>query len=147
MSGAFPDWIRHPGFVRICQVVMGVVFVGSGLAKLGDLQAFAGQLHNFRLVPIAAENVIAFSLPWIEVVAGLALILKIQPRSGAWVVTGLLAIFTLGVITAMARGLSFECGCFGKADSSRVGLVKLLQNAGMLLLAAIGTLRTRSRGV
>ena len=145
MNGAFFDWIRHPGLIRACRIVMGAVFVGSGLAKLGDLQAFAIQLHNFRLVPIVAENVVAVLLPWVEVVAGLAMILNVRARSGALVVTGLLLLFTLGVIAAMARGLSFECGCFGKADSSRVGLVKVLQNTGMLLLAAIGTLRARRR--
>jgi hypothetical protein len=40
----------------------------------------------------------------------------------------------------MARGLDFECGCFGTADHTRVGAFKLAQNLAMLAVAA-GALR------
>ena len=135
------QWLRHPLVVRGSQIVMGVVFAWAALAKLGDLQGFADQVHNFRMVPIFAENIVALLLPWIELVAALALMSNIRPRSGAVVVTGLLAAFTIAVIVALMRGLDIECGCFGTSDASRVGLVKITQNLGMLVLGWIGCRR------
>ena len=129
--------------VRVCRIAIGVIFAATGLAKLGDLQAFADQVHNFRIVPIATENLLAFTLPWIEVVAALALVLNLRARPAALLATALMIVFTVAVIAALARGLDIECGCFGTADAARVGLKKVAQNVGMLILAAIGSLRPR----
>jgi putative oxidoreductase len=76
-------------------------------------------------------------------VAGLALVLGIRPRAGAWVAGVLLAGFTIGVALAMARGLNFQCGCFGTADATRIGWSKLGENLGMLALAVLGSLKPR----
>jgi len=76
-------------------------------------------------------------------VAGLALVLGVRPRAGAWVAGVLLAGFTVGVALAMARGLNFTCGCFGTADATRIGWAKLAENLGMLALAALGSSRAR----
>ena len=122
--------LRHPGAIRAAQIVLGILFGWAALAKLADLSAFALQVHNFRLLPIAAENLVAMLLPWVELVAALSLVLRIRPRAGAWVAGVLLALFTVGVALAMARGLDFECGCFGKASSTRGGWGKLAQNLG-----------------
>ncbi len=135
------ELLRNDRLIRLCQIAIGLIFAVAGMAKLGDLGAFAEQIHNFRIVPAATENLLALSLPWIEVVAALALVLNIRARSGAVVVTGLMAVFTVAVLAALARGLDIECGCFGTADASRVGLIKVGQNVVMLLVAAIGTVR------
>jgi uncharacterized membrane protein YphA (DoxX/SURF4 family) len=135
------ELLRHPIFVRICQFVLGGLFVWAGLAKLGDPHSFADQVHNFRLVPVALENVVAMTLPWIELLAGLALITRIRARAGAATASILMAAFTLGVAIAFARGLDVECGCFGTADASRVGVLKLVENLGMLALGLVGSQR------
>ncbi|MBZ5639142.1 MAG: hypothetical protein LAO51_10375 [Acidobacteriia bacterium] len=118
--------------IRVGQIVIGLVFATASLSKIGDLPAFALQVHNFRIAPVWSENLIAMALPWVELVAALSLLLGVRPRAGAVVVTALMAGFTVGVILAMARGLDFECGCFGTADHTRVGAIKLLENLAML---------------
>ena len=135
------ELLRNDRLIRLCQIAIGLIFAVAGMAKLGDLGAFAEQIHNFRIAPAATENLLALSLPGIEVVAALALVLNIRARSGAVVVTGLMAVFTVAVLAALARGLDIECGCFGTADASRVGLIKVGQNVVMLLVAAVGTVR------
>lgn len=133
--------LRHPGLVRAAQIVLGFLFGWAALAKIVDLSAFALQVHNFRLLPIALESLVAMLLPWVELVAAMALVLGVRRRAGAFVAAVLLAVFTLGVASAMARGLDFECGCFGKANATRVGWGKLGENVGMLVLAWIAALR------
>ena len=128
---------------RGAQILLGLLFLIASLAKIVDVTSLARQVHNFRLVPLWSEHLVAMTLPWIELMAGLALVLGIRARAGAWVAGALLLAFSVGIVLAMARGLNFECGCFGTADGTRVGWTKLGENLGMLVLAAVGSLRPR----
>jgi len=136
------QWLTHPVTVRVAQLAVGAIFLASGLAKIGDIGAFAQQVHNFRLSPVFAENLIAMSLPWIELMAALALLLKVRPRSAALITSFMMVVFTVAVAVALSRGLDFECGCFGTGDATRVGWTKLFQNVGMLGLSLIALVRS-----
>jgi uncharacterized membrane protein YphA (DoxX/SURF4 family) len=135
--------LRHAVVRRASQLVLGLVLVVAALAKLVDPGALATQVHNFHLVPLWSENLLAMALPWIELLAGLSLLLGIRPRAGAWVGAAAMLVFTVAVAVSMARGLDFACGCFGTADATRIGGVKLAQNLGLLALAVVGSLRSR----
>jgi uncharacterized membrane protein YphA (DoxX/SURF4 family) len=135
--------LRHPVLVRLCGLAVGALLLVAALAKLGELEGFARQLHNFHLAPLGAENLLAMTLPWIELVAGLSLLLGVRPRSGAWVAAGFMVVFTVAVGLAMARGLNIECGCFGSADATRIGWSKLGQNLVFTAGALIASLRPR----
>jgi len=139
-------FLMHPTVRRGAQIVCGLIFLAAALPKIADLPAFAGNIHNFHLepvVPVAATNLLAVAIPWIELVAGLALVTGVRPRAGALVYTLLLAAFTAGVVAAMARGLSFECGCFGKAGAATIGVKKLAENLGMLALGIVASVERR----
>ena len=137
------DLLRHPTLIRVCQIATGVLFAFAGLAKVGDPASFAAQVHNFRLVPVALENLVAMTLPWVEIVTALALVLGLRARAAAWLATASMAAFTVAVVLALVRGLDIECGCFGTADASRVGVMKVLQNVGFLAVAWVASLRAR----
>jgi putative oxidoreductase len=128
---------------RGAQVVLGLLFLAAALAKIVDPASLAREVHNFRLVPFWSEHLVAITLPWVELVAGLALVLGIRARAGAWLTGALLVGFTIGVVLAMARGLNFECGCFGTAGGTRVGWAKLGENLGMIAIAVVGSLRRK----
>ena len=136
-------WLSRPATVRTCQILIGLLFAVAALAKLGDLHAFAQQVHNFRLVPGVLENFVAMTLPWVELVAALALLSGFRARSAGVVVALLMTVFSLGVLLAMVRGLDIECGCFGTGDATRVGVAKVLQNAALLGLALVASVRPR----
>jgi len=143
---AIPAFLLHPAARRAAQLVAGLIFLASALAKISDLSAFAQSVHNFRLepvIPIIATNILAMTIPWVELVAGLALVSGVRPRAGAVVYTVLLSVFTIGVIAAMARGLSFDCGCFGKASAGPVGAKKLAENLAMIAVGVIATFERR----
>jgi uncharacterized membrane protein YphA (DoxX/SURF4 family) len=134
---ALRRFLGHPLVLRGSQLAVGIVFVAAALAKIGDPGYFAGQVHNYRLVPIVTENLVAMMLPWVELVAGVALVLGLRARAAALICTVLMALFTVGVALAVARGLDFECGCFGKADATRIGYRKLFENVVLTAVAAI----------
>jgi putative oxidoreductase len=144
--GALRSFLLHPTVRRGAQIAAGVILIAAALPKIADLAAFAGSVHNFRLepvVPVAATNLLAITIPWVELVAGLALVAGVRPRAGAVVYTVLMAAFTLGVVAAMARGLSFECGCFGKAGAATIGIRKLAENVVMLAVGAVAAFERR----
>lgn len=141
--GALAGLLRMPWVVRLARVAIGLVFLAAALGKIGDTAAFAGQIVNYRLLPLAPVNLLAATLPWIELLAGLALVLGVRPRSGAVVAFALMLVFTVAVGSAWARGLDFECGCFGKASAATIGARKFAENLGLTLLAAIAALAPR----
>ena len=134
-------FLRDRRTIRVSQILVGLVFLSAALPKIGDMGSFASQVHNFRLIPVAFENLLAIVLPWVELVAGLTLVLGVRARAGALVTAVLSAVFLIAIAQAVARGFDIECGCFGTADGSRVGVVKLLEDAGYLVLALIGVQR------
>ena len=136
-------FLTSPTTIRVSQIAIGTLLAWAGLAKIGDLRGFAEQRHNFRMMPIPLENLIAMTLPWIELVAALALVFRVRARAGAMMAVLLLATFTIAILAAMVRGLDIECGCFGTHDATRVGWVKIGQNLLMLTLAWVGSLRAR----
>ncbi len=138
-----PRVLTSPWLVGLCRIAVGVVFIAAALAKIGDPGSFATQIHHFRIAPVALENLVAVLLPWVELLTGLALVLQVRPRSGAWLAAAMMAAFTIMVASAMARHLDFECGCFGTADATRVGAKKLLENLALTGAALIASLRAR----
>jgi len=134
-------FLRHPGTIRTSRILIGLVLVAAALPKIGDAASFAAQIHNYRMVPVAFENVMGIVLPWIELVVGLALVLGLRARAGSLAAGVLMIVFVVAVGQAVARGLDIECGCFGTGDGTRVGFVKLLEDGVYLALAAIGLQR------
>ena len=136
-------FLTHRWTVRVCQIAIGAVFVYAALPKIGDVGSFAKQVHNYRLVPIALENVFAMTLPWIELLAGVALIVGIGVRSGAVLSAGLMVVFIVAIGQAVARGLDIDCGCFGTSDAAQVGVRRIVEDFVFLALAIVGSLRAR----
>jgi uncharacterized membrane protein YphA (DoxX/SURF4 family) len=130
--------------VRIAQLAIGVILLWAALGKIGDMNEFAREVHNFHLSPLWAEHLVAMTLPWVELSAGLALVTGLRARAGAVLALALMVVFTIAVGAAWARGLDFRCGCFGKASAATIGPAKFAENVGYTLLAAIAALRPRS---
>ena len=137
--------LRHPGVIRVAQLGVAVVFLAAALGKIGEAGPFARQIGYYRLLPFGLENVLAITLPWIELVAALALLFGYRARAAAMVTAGLMGMFVFVVAAAVARNLDIECGCFGTSDASKVGTAKLIENVGLLALSLIASLGPAAR--
>src|SRR5439155_413999 len=80
---------------------------------------FARIVYHYRLIgPSAAlgfvpANTLAVTLPWIEALAGLLLIVGVWRREAALTAALLLVMFLAAVGWALAHGIDVEnCGCF-----------------------------------
>jgi putative oxidoreductase len=126
------------GWRYIFRLALGLVFIWASLAKIGDLAGFAAEMHNYHILPLALENLFAMTLPWVELVAGVALVVNLAPRAATLLLGGLLAVFLLAILSAIARDLDIACGCFGTADATRTGWIALLRDVGLLVVALLG---------
>ena len=142
-EGPIARLLSSPLLIRVCRIAVGLVMLAAALGKIGDPAAFSTQIHHYRLIPAGAENMLAILLPWVELLAGLALVLGVRARSGAWLTAAMMTVFTLAVGVAVARGLDIECGCFGTADASHVGGMKLVENLLFTGAALVASLRLR----
>jgi rhodanese-related sulfurtransferase len=76
---------------------------------------------------------VAITLPWIEVVAGVMLILGLWLVASVWLINLMTLTFIGAIASAVSRGLSIECGCFGTVGGRQVGLRAIAED--VLLLA------------
>jgi uncharacterized membrane protein YphA (DoxX/SURF4 family) len=132
-----------PWLTTRVQFVLAAIFVVAGFGKMMDPPGFAHEIHNYKLMPGVAVNVVALVLPWVEIVAGGALFFGIARRSSARIMGVLLAVFVLALTINLVRKNPVDCGCFGgpkvpKTDVQRLGDMKfvIVRDLGMLLLVA-----------
>jgi uncharacterized membrane protein YphA (DoxX/SURF4 family) len=92
--------------------ILGGVFLVASASKIPHPVDFAQSISNYALLPPSLIPLPALIVPWLEATAGLFLILGFLSSSSALVLGILSATFGLAVLTALARGLSIECGCF-----------------------------------
>lgn len=115
----------------IIRIIIGFIFIYAGAEKISDPEAFAISISNYRLLPTAAINFFAIILPWIELVAGILLIFGIAVKENSSVLFSMLLVFTIAIVISLFRGLSIDCGCFGKG--TQIGLYKLGENTLMII--------------
>lgn len=101
---------------RIMGVVVGGIFVYAGVLKVLDPVQFGLDMDNFKMLPWFVSVRLAFYLPWLEILCGLALIFRFLYRGGLSILTLLVLVFIGATVAAKARGLDITCGCFGHAS-------------------------------
>jgi len=75
----------------------------------------------------------ARTLPWLELLLGLFVVLGIGLRWASLGITALLVVFMGALTRAVVLGLQINCGCFGY-DSPKPS-TELLRDSGLLALA------------
>src|SRR5689334_5410957 len=90
---------------RILSVIIGGVFVYAGVLKVLDPVQFGIDIDNYKMLPWFVSVRLAFYLPWLEILCGLALIVGFLYRGGLSILTLLVLVFIGATIAAKARGL------------------------------------------
>src|SRR5437762_11888531 len=101
---------------RIVALIIGGIFIYAGVIKAMDPVGFANDIDNYKILPWTIGVRLAFYLPWLEILCGLAVILGLLYRGGLLILTALVSIFIAASVIAKARGLDVTCGCFGHAS-------------------------------
>jgi putative oxidoreductase len=117
MSLAVLDRIRRDDrLAALLRIGLGAVFLYAGALKAFAPLNLAGDIANYHLVPAAWVPLFAVTLPWVEILTGLALLVGWFGRGAALVAGALMAAFTVALSQALLRGIDLACGCFGGTD-------------------------------
>ena len=145
-SAALVDCLWRPVYdtllrrrVRTClayavRIGVGGVFVFAGCSKMGDVGAFAELVSRYDMLPSACVRPFAAALPFVEALAGAALVFTKWTRWSALLVAGLLLAFMAALAQAAVRGLDVSCGCFGGLSHGAHSELRLAIGRDALLL-------------
>ncbi|MFN8366585.1 MAG: MauE/DoxX family redox-associated membrane protein [Candidatus Kapaibacterium sp.] len=121
--------------ILIARLVLGTIFVMYGVDKIIAPKDFAHNILNYKMLPEVVVNIFALTLPWLETICGVLLILGVRLRANA-ILSGAMTLMFMGAVSiAMIRGLEINCGCSAHAET--VGWPKLMEDTGYLLLALL----------
>ncbi|HUS15318.1 MAG TPA: MauE/DoxX family redox-associated membrane protein [Chloroflexia bacterium] len=118
--------LTNPYLTLVSRLVLGGIFFLAGLTKLGVPAAFRASINSYEM-PLPAELVQAMAvwLPPLELGVGLWILVGLFTRFAAALSSGLMIVFLVALVQAMARGLSPDCGCFSGPDGNPIGLAVL----------------------
>ena len=135
--------LTHPWLTVRVQIALGAIFVAAALPKITDPPSFAHMIFNYRVLPGSLINISALVMPWVELLAGLALILGVWVKPARWIITLLLVTFMIAITINLARGNAIDCGCFDVSAANKTYEERihdmwfvLIRDAGMLLMVA-----------
>jgi uncharacterized membrane protein YphA (DoxX/SURF4 family) len=118
------------------RLIVGSVFVFASIEKTADPVAFAAMIDHYRIIGGTASLLSAMLLPWLELVAGITLILGVTPRGASLLIGSMTILFTAAILSGIARGLDIGCGCYTlDPDVSRIGWGKVAENVGLVILS------------
>ena len=143
--------------IAVLRVAVAGVFLVAGVMKIWDFEHvrsateiwvfpfrsatpdFTIAIQYYRLLPSPDLAVLlAIYLPWLEVVAALALFVRRVALGATAAMLGMSAMFLAAIGSAWWRGLDIACGCFGKDHAPTDFRTLILRD--LVLLAAVAAI-------
>jgi putative oxidoreductase len=132
------------GALIVGRIALAAVFLWAAYAKLRDpWMIFAMEIDAMHIVPGAAVEFLARTMPWFELLLGVLLVIGTQMRYVASTATGLLAVFFVTLLVLYLRGFQGDCGCFGPGE--QLGPKTLARDGALLALSIWVTWRAFRR--
>ena len=129
-----------PGVVALMlRVALGALFLWTGWEKTKDPNGFLFSIRSFHILPDPYAAWVAMGLPWLEILAGAALVAGLLVEGGLAVIAGMLGVFLWAIIYSWQRGLDINCGCFG-GDAATSDYHELIRRDVVLLAVTLGLL-------
>lgn len=120
--------------IWIGRLALGGIFVCAGFSKLVmpnthlwpmfvlkfsismNISSFAQQVESYKLISPEASQVVAHTLPFVEIMLGLLLLIGWRLRIWATAITLIMVGFLAVVTRAYLLHMDINCGCFGTPE-------------------------------
>jgi putative oxidoreductase len=141
--------------IWVGRLVLGGIFIYAGIAKLTmpnshlwpyiflkmsvstNLNMFQTQVESYKMLSPEAAGILARTLPFVEIIIGLMLLIGWRLKIWATLVTLIMFGF-LGVVTrAYLLHMDINCGCFGTPE--KLTGMTIVRDAAICFLALIMT--------
>ncbi|UCD71350.1 MAG: DoxX family membrane protein [Syntrophobacterales bacterium] len=113
---------------------VGLIFIYASMDKLLHPSAFAVAVYNYKILPGSLINLVAITLPWVELICGILLLIGLFPRATALILSILLLLFFSALSISLYRGIDISCGCFAVTTTvDKIGISYMVRD--LLVLA------------
>ena len=137
------------------RLVLGGIFIYAGFSKLlmpnnhlwpmfvlkfsisMNISSFAQQVESYKMISHEASQVVAQTLPFVEIVLGLLLLTGWRLRIWATAITVIMAAFLAVVTRAYLLHMDINCGCFGTPE--KLTGMTVVRDAAFTVLALLMT--------
>lgn len=143
-------WLGARWVSTVARLVVGGVYLGSSLTKIGDIDGTIRTVRAYRLLPEAIAPTFGSALPIVELCLAGLLVAGLLTRIAAGLTIVMSAMFFFGVASAWARGLEIQCGCFGNNGAAThpvPGYVRELVLNAVLIAICVWLVRRPASGV
>jgi uncharacterized membrane protein YphA (DoxX/SURF4 family) len=139
--------VKIRALALVLRIALGAILVYSAWSKLKDSWAlFAMAVDSYQVLPMWGVQLVARTLPWVELLIGVLLIVGRWMRVAAVGCSLLLLVFFGLMVRAHLKGMEINCGCFGpgEAISWRTLLRDGAMVAGSLVLTATTVMKNQN---
>lgn len=112
-----------PILTLLFRIWIGFIFAYAGYGKLMEPVAnFRGSLTEYQVIPYAWLTFISLTVPWIEFISGVFMILGLALPLTAFIQAGMCFCFltVIGSSQMLLESAGKECGCFGLTSPVRM---------------------------
>lgn len=115
--------------------LMAGFFIGLSFFKFLDLRAFAKSFSSYD--PVARRwSLYGLIYPFIELALGLMFVAGVSLRAANFMTIVILSLTTVGVYKKLQSKTESTCACLGTAFNLPLSKVTIVENVGMILMAA-----------
>jgi uncharacterized membrane protein YphA (DoxX/SURF4 family) len=130
-----------------------LILIFYGVGKLGDPADFLKSIHTYGILPTDPAywlNLSAIALPWLEILAGIAILLGVLRRGAGALSAITLAVFSAAILVrtfdimstdgTAFMDVAFDCGC-----GSGVVVIweKMIFNSSLFVTSLLSCLELR----
>ena len=146
-------WVESVVLGLPMRMGLGGLFIYAAAMKIGNVQAFAFAIKGFKVLdPDKHGHLIisaAYTMPWVEMIAGVLLVLGLWTRAAALTI-GLMLVFFIAALLHVIFDPSIEadCSCFGDMNifcNATVGWCQV--NRDLIMLIPVVYLMWRGGGI
>ena len=106
-------------FSAVVRILLGFLMLFSGWFKVLDPESFRTVVLKYDMIPVDWTAWVALVLPVLECLVGLFMVVGIWVRGASLLAAGMMLVFTVAISVNLARGNTFDCGCF---ELNRLGI-------------------------
>jgi putative oxidoreductase len=118
MQRTLTNIISNKYLVLAIRLVLGIVFIYAAIHKIAHPADFAQDIYNYRMLPHTFINLMALTLPWLEIICGVLIVVGVFTRGSALLIGFMLFVFIIAISFALLRGLDISCGCFSSGGEN-----------------------------
>ena len=135
---ALAHWRGHAVLGLAARGYLAWVFITACWHKILEPGTFALDVATYQFLPLWALHPFALVLPWVELLAGILLLVGFRVRAASLLIAVMMLSFLVALAWALHLGLDMACGCFASQAASTddpISLWTVARDLGWLALA------------